>query len=413
MRSFKKDLEDFKEAYTVCGWCGGCYYHGPLVPHNWLELPPVEWSNPHRRCPSYEYFKFRAFTAQGRGNLARSVFEDENFPITDDLIKIVYTCTSCGTCQLTCPLFEPLTAIWALREELVTERMIQPPEPLNRINENIEKYNNRFGAKKAPKILEGVPAAGENLFFAGCTARFDKRESAIAAISILKAAGLDVACLGEHEKCCGFIPGHDGYSVLLEKQAERNLDSLEKAGAKQVIVSCAHCYKALKIDYPLIFGKLPFEVMHFAEVLARLIDEKKVKFRKMVDKDITYHDPCFLGRHIGVYEEPRKVLSSIPGIRLVEMDRNRKWAWCCGSGAKITSSCYPEFAEAVTRERLEEGKKAADIIVTACTECFSHMDKVAKKAGIKIVIYDLPILVAAALGKMGASVEKASKKHWK
>jgi heterodisulfide reductase subunit D len=209
---------------------------------------------------------------------------------------------------------------------------------------------------------------------------------------------MDIAHLGEQEKCCGFIPGHDGNTHLLEEKAAQNIETLKKAGAKRVIVSCAHCYKAIKIDYPLIFGELPFEVVHIAELLARLIDEKKIKFTSEIKKNITYHDPCFLGRHGNVYDEPRKVLESIPGIKLTEMERSGKWSYCCGSGAKITSSCYPEFTAAITKERLLEGKRAADTIVTACTSCFSHMDRAVKKDGIELEIYDLPTLVAEAMG---------------
>jgi hypothetical protein len=92
----KKNLKDFKESWTLCIQCAACYYRGPVIPHNWLELPPPEWSSPLHKCPSFEYFKFRAYTAVGRGNLATLVFDDDRFPVTDDLMKIVYTCTSCG-----------------------------------------------------------------------------------------------------------------------------------------------------------------------------------------------------------------------------------------------------------------------------------------------------------------------------
>lgn len=399
MEKFKKtNLKEFKERWNLCPiQCGACYYPAPIIPHNWLELPPPEWSPPLHKCPSFEYFKFRTYTAVGRGNLATLVFDDKRFPITDDLIKIAYTCTSCSMCSEICPRIQPLTAIWALREELI-RRGAQPPEPLVKIDADIEKYDNMFGAKSLPKILDGIPTTGENIYFAGCNVRFREPEIAKATVRILKAAGMDIAHLGEQEKCCGFIPGHDGNTQLLEGKAAQNIEALKKAGAKRVIVSCAHCYKALKIDYPLIVGELPFEVVHVAELLAKLIDEKKIKFTAEIKRKITYHDPCFLGRHCKVYDEPRKVLESIPGIKLNEMERNRKWSYCCGSGAKITSSCYPEFTAAITKDRLAEGKKAADIIVTACTSCFSHMDKAVKKDGIELEIYDLPTLVAEAMG---------------
>ena len=390
MKKFQKtNLKDFQKSWTLCLQCGACYYHGPIIPHNWLELPPPEWSSPLQKCPSFEYFKFKAYTAAGRGNLATLVFDDKQFPITDDLVKIAYTCTSCGMCSEICQRWRPLTAIWALREELV-ERGAPLPEPLEKIDANIEHFDNMFGAKSPSIILNGIPTTGENIYYAGCNVRFLEPEIFKATVEVLKAIGLDIASLGEQEKCCGFIPGHDGRTRLFEEKAVQNIKALKKAGAKRVIVTCAHCYKAFKIDYPLIVGKLPFEVVHFAELLARLIDEKKIEFTSQIEKTITYHDPCFLGRHGNVYDEPRKVLESIPGINLVEMERNRRWSYCCGAGAKITSSCYPEFSAAITRERLLEGQKAAEVIVTACTSCYSQMNKAVKKGGLELEIYDLP-----------------------
>jgi heterodisulfide reductase subunit D len=393
----KTNLKDFKESWTLCGHCAGCYYRGPIVPHNWLELPPPEWLAPLHKCPSFEYFKFRAYTALGRGTLAAVVFDDSEFPITDDLVKIVYTCTSCGVCSEICQLYQPLTAIWALREELV-RRGAKLPEPLDRIHANIEQFGNIFGARRQPEALEGLPTTGENIYFAGCTARFQEPEVIKATVEVLKTAGMDIAYLGDAERCCGFIAGHDGNTGLLEQQAAQNVEAFRKAGAKRVIVSCADCYKTLKIDYPLIVGELPFEVVHVSELFAELIDEKKIRFTQEVRKDVTYHDPCFLGRHGKVYDAPRKVLESIPGIKLIEMERNRRWSYCCGSGAKIVANCYPEFSAAITEERLLEGKQAADTIVTACTSCFNTMNRAARKQGMALEVCDLSILVAEAMG---------------
>jgi heterodisulfide reductase subunit D len=393
----KTNLKDFKESWTLCTQCASCYYRGPIVPHNWLELPPPEWSSPHHKCPSFEYFKFRAYTALGRGNLAAVVFDDDQFPVTDDLMKIVYTCTSCGMCSEICRACEPLTAIWALREELV-RRGAPRPEPVEKLDASIEQYNNIFGARRLPKTGSGIPTRGENIYFAGCDVRFSQPKVIETMVEILKAAGMDIAYLGGEERCCGFVAGHDGNTELLERQADKNVEILKKAGAKRVIVSCADCYKTLKIDYPLIVGKLPFEVIHASELFAELIDERKIRFTQEVRKEVTYHDPCFLGRHCKVYDEPRKVLESIPGIKLIEMERNRRWSYCCGSGAKITSNCYPEFSASVTKERLLEGKQAADTIVTACTSCVSTMNRAAKKQGMELEVCDLSILVAEAMG---------------
>ncbi len=393
----KTNLQEFRAKWSLCLQCGACYYPGPVVPHNWRELPPPEWSSPTHKCPSFEYFKFRAYAPLGRANLATLAFNYKRFPVTDDLIKIVYTCTSCGMCSEICQRTQPLAAIWALREQLV-QKGASLPAPLKKIEANIKQFSNIFGTKRAAKTLKGIPATGKDIYFAGCNARFREPAVAEATVKVLQSAGIDIANLGEAEKCCGFVPGHDGNTWLLEEMADQNMAALKKAGAKRVIVSCAHCYKTLKYDYPLIVGKLPFEVVHVAELLSKLVNQNKLKFTSRINKKITYHDPCFLGRHGNIYDEPRKVLESIPGIKLVEMERNGRWSHCCGSGAKISSSCYPQFTTAITRERLLEGKQAANTIVTACTSCFSHMDKAVKKEGMELKIYDLPTLVAEAMG---------------
>ena len=398
MNTLKKtDLKELREHWTLCMHCAACYYNGPFIPHNWLELPPPEWNAPVHKCPSFEYYKFRSHTALGRSNRAAVIFDDKDFPLTEDLIEIVYTCTSCGLCSELCAFMRPLRGTWSLREELV-ERGAILPEPVRKMDEHMAKYNNIFGLKDTPAALKFLPTSGEDVYFAGCVARYQQPEVARATAAVLKAAGINIASLGAEEQCCGFVAGHDGNTRLLEEQAARNVAALAKAGAKRVIVSCAHCYKALKTDYPLIVDKLPFEVFHISELLARLIEEKKIKLTHPVQMEVTYHDPCFLGRHSKVYEEPRRVLAAIPGLKLVEMERCRRWSYCCGSGAKITASAYPEMASANTAERLTEARQAAGTLVTACTTCADHLGKAAKKEGSPVEIFDLPVIVARAMG---------------
>ena len=333
-------------------------------------------SGPRRTgdSPSFEYFNFRAYNAQGRGLLASLLFDDKDFPITDDLMQIIYTCTSCGVCSDTCKAVDPLTAIWALREEVV-RRGAHLPEPLEKIHERIGQYGNMFGSTR-PASVQALPSSGDNVFFAGCDVRFSQPTVIESVAKVLKRAGMEVAYLGDEERCCGFIPGYDGAGELMEQQASRNIETLRKAGAKRVIVTCAHCYRALKVDLPPYRWSSPLRGgIHFSEMLAHLVEEKRIRFAEEVEKRVTYHDPCFLGRHGNIYDAPRAVIQAIPGVRLAEMERNRRWSYCCGSGAKISSACYPEFASATTRERLTEGKKAADTVVTACTTCASRMSE--------------------------------------
>jgi heterodisulfide reductase subunit D len=408
VKEFKRTfLREFLDTWSICGTeCGACFYRGPIVPHNWLVLPPHEWAPPLEKCPSYEFFKFKAYSGVGRGDLASIVHDDPDFVVTDDLMQVIYTCTGCGMCSEICYKLRPLSAIFAIREELV-ERGGRLPDPLPRLDANVDESGNRFGTARPLHPIEGLPREGEDLYFAGCVARYQRPESVRATSAILQCAGIDIAYLNEEETCCGLIPGHDGSTRILEKQAARNIEAFARAGAKRVIVSCAHCYKTLKVDYALIAGELPFEVVHVAELFFALVAEKRIVFNRPVERKLTYHDPCHLGRYFHVIDEPREVLRSIPGVELVEMEPHGKWAHCCGSGTKITSACYPEFTAAVTDKRLEEGRQAAATVVTACTTCYQHMGAAARAQEDALEVLDLPLLVAEAMGLAVANADDA------
>jgi Fe-S oxidoreductase len=393
---------DFLDTWTICSTqCGACFAHGPIVPHNFLELPPVEWSPPLEKCPSYEHFKFRAYTPVGRGDLAADINDDPHHRPSDGEMKLLYTCLGCGMCSEICYKLRPLTANLAIRDELF-KRGAKRPAPLAQIEADVEALGNSFGAKKLPASVEGVPRAGADLYFAGCVARYQKQDSIKATTAILRKAGLEVAYLAQDERCCGLIPGNDGNTALLERRAAENIEAFVRAGAKRVITSCAHCYKTLKVDYPLIAGELPFEVVHVAELFAQLLDEGTIAFAPQpaggTAEKITYQDPCFLGRYCHELDEPRRVLSRMPGVDLVEMEPNGRWSQCCGSGTKITARCYPELASAVAQKRLGQATAAAPTLVTACTTCSEHLDRAARDGQVDLKVYDLPVAVAKAMG---------------
>lgn len=393
----KKTLEQYRESADLCLHCGACFARGPIVPHNWRELPPHEWDSPLHKCPSFEYYRFRAYTGQGRNILAALTFLDR-IGVSDDLIHIAYTCTSCGICDKICPPQKPSYSVLALREELC-ERNAGLPEPLGRIDENIRRHHNIFGHKKRAESIKDLrlPARGEDVFFTGCYTSYVLPKSAKATVEILKAGGIDVAHLGEAERCCGEVPKQEGNRKLFAEMATHNVETMKQAGAKRVIVSCAHGYRTWKIDYPTVVGDLPFDVVHVSELFAELLEEDKIKFSKEIRKTVTYHDPCFLG-HCGLYDPPRKLLNGIPGLELREMERYGKWAYCCGAGAKISLNCYPDFAAAIGRERVLEAKQVADHVVTACPVCFSQLRNAAKRENIEMEVCELSLVVAEAMG---------------
>ncbi|MDD4160717.1 MAG: (Fe-S)-binding protein [Synergistaceae bacterium] len=391
----KWTLKDFKEWQDMCMHCGTCVARGPMIPHNNQVLPPPEWQSPDRKCPSFEYYNFKSHTGMGRLLLTASAFRDGT-PITDDLINIMYTCCSCNMCNELCPTYMPMSVMLAMREE-INEQGLKLPAPLPELYENMEEKHNLFGLEQRAKTLPDLPKKGKNLYFTGCYTSYLLPQIAHVNASLLKMGGLDVCHLGIDEHCCGEVAKQAGNHKLFAKIAEENVEAVKKSGAERVIVSCAHCYKTWNEAYPNVLQQdLPFEVLHVTEVLAELLNEGKLNPEHPIKKKVTYHDPCFLRGKDNT--SARTILSKIPGLELKEMDRYGRWSYCCGAGGKIALNCYPDFAASVGSERIEEAKKAADEVITACPVCFNQMRYTAKADKVELSVEDISILLAHSLG---------------
>lgn len=393
----KWTLEQYKESLDSCMHCGGCSARGPINPHNHVELPPHEWQSPNNKCPSYEYYKFRSHTGMGRLLLTASTFRDGT-PITDELTNIAYTCSTCGVCNEICPTHGPMNVILALRQEIV-EQGKDLPAPLKDLYGNMDEKHNLFGLEKRAKSIPTLPKKGEDVYFTGCYTSYLLPKIEKANIEVLKAGGLDLAHLGEEERCCGEVAKQSGNLELFKKMAKDNVEAMKKAGAKRVIVSCAHCYKTWKTDYPnAVEEDLPFEVVHVTDLIADLIKEGKIKLDHKINKKVTFHDPCFLREDHKDNKAPREILQSIPGIETEEMERFGRWSYCCGAGGKIALNCYPDFAAAIGNERINEAKAAADNVVTACPVCYNQLRYTAEADNVDIEVNDISVLVAEAMG---------------
>jgi len=388
----KWTLEMYKEWLDMCTHCGACYARGPIEPHNWRTLPPPAFSSPLRKCPSYEYYKFKTYTGQGRLLLAAALFRGDT-EITDDLVNIAYTCASCGICNEICPSHSPLNVILALREE-INEGGVPLPAPLKQINDNMKDSHNIFGLEKRSKAIPDLPSKGDDVYFTGCYSSYLLPKITRANIEILKAGGINVAHLGESERCCGEMAKQGGNRSLFKEMASHNVEAVKAAGAKRVIVSCAHGYRTWYTDYPAILGDLPFEVKHVSQVIADLLKEGNIEFNREIHKKVTYHDPCFLR---GLHDAPREILKQIPGLEFQEMERYGRWSFCCGGGAKIALNLYPDFSAATGEERIKEAMDAANNVVTSCPVCFNQLRYAAKAQEAEIEVHDLSILVAEAM----------------
>ena len=292
----------------------------------------------------------------------------------------------------------------------------------------------------APNVSRGSWADGLGLknlaeeradvaFFAGCRAAFDPDASRTArsTVMVLKKAGMDVGILGDGETCCGARAFSLGYRADFQQLAARTAGALGNAGARLVVTACAECYWAFKRLYPEHLGQtLP--VVHSVELIDELIAEGDIRPTRSVAKKVTYHDPCHLGRlgepYVpwdgvqtkvfgkitknvppkpryngvnGVFDAPRRVLSSIPGVEFVEMERIREYAWCCGAGGGVREA-FPEFSAWTAAERISEAKATgAQTLVTACPGCERNFHDAAGTSGDGIEVLDLAELVLQAI----------------
>lgn len=381
-------LEELREDYCICTKCKICQ----AVMVQECEDPRF-WRN----CPSGTRFRYDAYYASGKMEIARclTLFEIE----PDERMKhILYTCMLCGSCQEQCfPVKElhPLRVNELLRERAVLEGWGPLPEHQELLR-NIEEHDNIYGLPrdkradwaKGLNLKNALESQTETVLFAGCTyASDEKLHPRIRAVAeVMKAGGVDFGILGEEEICCGSPLLLLGDRDYFETLATANIEKMEKAGITSIITPCAHGYAVFKEEYTLA---RELEVRHVAEVAAHLITEGTLTPKKKVGIRAAYHDPCRLGRRLGVYDAPREVLEAIPGLELLEFPRTRNNALCCGGGGMVPFA-FPEYSTWVASERLFEAESiGAEAIITACPFCVQTLEKAAAEKDKEIRIYDL------------------------
>ncbi len=306
-----------------------------------------------------------------------------------DVIKpdVYWSCTTCRACQEFCPVLnEHIDKIIDIRRYKVLMEGDFPAEAQTALR-NMETNSNPWGvgfseranwAKDLDiKIMAELenPGEVEYLFFAGCAASFDDMNTKIAqsVVRLLNKAGVSFGYLGQEEQCCFETARRIGNEYLFQEMAKANIEVFNGYGVKKIITACPHCFNTWKNEYPQFGGN--FEVYHHTEILEKLIKEGKLKPTEAVNETVTVHDSCYLGRHNDIYEPPRNILRSIPGVKLVEMERNRRRSMCCGAGG---GRMWMEEHEGVrinnvrTSEALETG---AGCVATACPYCVAMFDE--------------------------------------
>ncbi len=394
-------LESFRDFVITCGHCMGCNVFNWWTLEKWIEC-----------CPSGKKFGFLSHYAVGRVELARALLEEEIEPAdVESVKKVVYACNLCGACTIQCKEFKEMdnvSIMEALRAKLV-ELQYGPMPEHKKFAENVVNVNNPYGEpheKRFDWLPKGtkVDETAEMAYYVGCTSAYREQELAKATVKLLNKAGIPFQLLGPDEYCCGSPLLRTGLREKAIEVAKHNVEVMKQKGIKKVIFSCAGCYRTFKEDYPKIVGDLGFEILHITQFLDQLLKAGKLKLTKKLNKVITYHDPCHLGRHInitkkkvGIFDEPRSLLQAIPGAQLKEMVRIRENAWCCGAGGGVKSA-FKDMALETAIDRLDEAiDTGANIIVSACPFCRRNLMDAIKAKGASIEYKDLVELLAEAI----------------
>jgi Fe-S oxidoreductase len=389
-------LTDFRYGDIIhrCFRCGYCKF-----PTNWMDV---------NNCPAYARFRMETYSCGGRLWLTRAWLEGE-IEWSDHLADILYSCTACKNCEVKCPLsfnIDILNMMVAAKGAMVERGEI--PSPVKEFLENIQRQGNPYGTSRE-KRGEWMEWTGieeyqgqEFLYYVGCVGSYDTRGQETARIlgKVLQKAGVSFGVLGNDENCDGNEVKNLGEETLFEMLAEENVAQFRGLGVQKVVTLSPHSYNAIKNDYPGFNGD--FDVLHHTQLLQGLIRSGGLDVSGGYNATVTYHDPCFLGRWNEEYDAPRAVLRAIPGVRLIEMARNRNGALCCGGGGgnfyiDLLGGSEDSPARRRVREACETG---ASVLAVACPNCLTMLEDAVKAEGLedRLVVKDVAEIVGEACG---------------
>jgi len=421
-------LIDYKPMMERCSNCSFC---------KWIPFDKVQSVRFAANCPTITYNRFNTYSARGRFQMALAIVNQE-LTYTDKMAEITRECCACGSCDVSDKVcrynLEPLEHNLELKADAIKAGKVIPVQ--RKIMDSLKADQTMLtGQKRADRkywtdglaIKDVFKSKAEVLFFPGCKYSYDKKLQPVVqgALKLLLNSGVDAGILGAADACCGGRAYQMGFFDEFTDRAKININAMKTAGVKTVVTPCADCYHAFKRLYP----KLGFnaEVFHITEYLDQLIKAGKLKFSRKLDMAVTYHDPCHLGRQgepyipweghekkilnqihtweprrpryngsHGIYDPPRDVIKAT-GARLMEMERIREYAWCCGAGGGC-SEVSPELSAWTAGERIAEaGTTGAETLVTACPWCKNNFENADNAGGNGIKILDVVELALMAL----------------
>jgi len=397
-----KELEDYTDEVWHCARCNMC-----KEIFGWY-MKSAEF---YGICGSFSYNKYDSYSSQGRMNITRALlYGDMDWEDSELLNKIIFSCDMCGGCAINCIRIienNPLEVFRALRARVV-EKGLAPPEH-KRFYESTTRYGNPLDVPKTERLrwtedldfkIKTLPQeSAEVLLFTGCQYALEPtvQDTLKTIARVLRAGGVDFGTLGVEERCCGGIQLLMGERGMFEQLARDNIKKFNELGIKAVVTPCAHCYNTFVNEYVEV-GELNFEVIHTVHIFNRLIEEGKLNLGALPGEVVTYHDPCDLGRKNGEYDVPRKLLGSINGVELREMERIKDQTWCCGGGGGLLEA-FPDQAAWVAQERVREAMSTtgAETLVTACPWCEYSLKSAAGAGESAIKISDIAEIIERAL----------------
>ncbi len=355
-------------------------------------------------CPTYAATDLEGLNARGRVTYAFHLLTGQAAPSAEMATRL-YQCMLCLNCKFTCPAQVNVAAIvQKARERLAREGFL--PEVFKKLMGDMIDLGNPFSQPR-DKRTDSYPggyaakAAAPTLLHLGCSASYQDVKIIPSVMKILDAAGIDFTTLGEKENCCGYLAYLVGDMTTFKTLARTNLEQFKAAGAQKVLTTCAGCHKTFAELYPHEGFKDGYQAEHVVTLMEGLINEGKLKFKDGESMKVAYHDPCDLGRHLGIYEPPRNVIKALPGIELMEFAQNRALAKCCGGGGGVKAFDNPLGSDIALNRIKAAIALGADAVVSACPSCKNSLNQAAARARKekigKIKVLDITELVAARL----------------
>ncbi|NLE09624.1 MAG: (Fe-S)-binding protein [Dehalococcoidales bacterium] len=319
----------------------------------------------------------------------------------------VWMCATCKLCVDRCPRgVEIIDVMRSLRRAVIEYNVGGIPDGLRISMKNISGTGNPFGEPEETRAdwakgldVKTFTKGTDILYVPCCVPAYDSgvQRVARATADVLKKAGVDFGILGSAERCCGESVRKAGEENLFKSLAEANIQAFKDAGVTTIVTTSPHCFSTFKNEYPELGGH--FNVMHITQFIAALIREGKISFSHEIHKKVTYHDSCYLGRHNGIYDEPREILQSIPGIELVEMEDHHKDSLCCGGGGGriwMDTKKGERFSDLRIEQAVNTG---AELLAAACPYCILNFEDSLRSGDVEgaLVVKDIIELVNEAM----------------